>query len=58
VKEQIYTILYLDENNELVTTLGKDLKVGSVEISWYDINKKLRFFIHKNRYILRKEVVL
>lgn len=56
-KTEIFNILYINEKKELTSAFGKELKVGSVEYSWYDINKKLRIYINKNNFIMRTEVI-
>ena len=56
MKKEIFEILYYNEKKELITAFGTDLKVGSVEYSWYDIKKKVNVYINKIYFITRIEV--
>ena len=55
-KEKIYEITFLDEEKGKVKTKGKNCRAGSIEYSWYDLNKKIEVYINKNSFISRVEV--
>jgi hypothetical protein len=56
-KDTIYKIFYIDENNKSISTLGKEIKLGLIEFSWYDIQRETRMFINKERYIMKYEYI-
>lgn len=53
-KKEVYLIIYRDKDNKIVNSKGKDIKAGSIEFSWYDINEKKKIYIHKDRFISRE----
>lgn len=51
-----YKISYVNKFGNLVETVGKDIKVGKVEFSWFDIKLAKRVYINNSKLHGREEV--
>jgi hypothetical protein len=54
-EEQLYKIWYLDEHNKLTFSIGRNVRAGQLELSWFDIKSASLIIINKARYLCRYE---
>lgn len=53
----LYNISYVNKKGHLQERIGRDIKVGKVEFSWFDIELGKRIFINNSKLHGREEYI-